>query len=89
MPNTKDKPAMSGVYSHGETEGYLRKDAFGRLFIDKCASDEEHLTAARVPEDQERPDCRKYLDDLVAPQDLLGKNVTLRYVFDLVAQQEN
>lgn len=47
---------------------YARVDGFGRLYFDKCASDEEHLLA-QAPEGKERPGCRIYASDLI---DTLG-----------------
>lgn len=77
------------IFSHGSVEGYIRKDSFGRTFIDRCASDEEHLAAARAPVGQERPGCRKYLEDLVVPELILGKNVKLRYEVFIETKKEN
>lgn len=67
------------VISHGELEGYVRIDCFGRLFIDRCESDHIHLTTPRGIPDAERPGCRKYFDSLLVPEDLLGKKMNVRY----------
>lgn len=48
---------------------HARVDVFGRLFFDKCATDQEHLQA-QAPEGQERPGCRIYATDLFG--DLVG-----------------
>ncbi len=54
--------------------GFVGVDVFGRKFIDKCPSEEHHLTKAVVPEGEERPGCRIYLDDLI-PQMVVGLKV--------------
>jgi hypothetical protein len=44
--------------------GYVRRDSFGRVFVDKCATDKEHLTKTPQP-GQERTKCRWYVEDLL------------------------
>lgn len=78
-----------GVYSHGKTEGYLRKDQFGRVYIDTCPSDEDHLTSS-PPAGQERHTCRHYLDQiLLVPEENLGKRVKIRYDIHINPCEEN
>lgn len=43
--------------------GYLRRDVFGRLYIDACATDAEHIIKKPEP-GEERLRCRKYIEDL-------------------------
>lgn len=69
------KPGEEGFI---ELEGYVRKDIFGRLFLDRCESDEVHLTSPRGVPDAERPGCRKYFEDFLVPTSLLGKRITFR-----------
>lgn len=57
-------------------EGTLDKDGFGRVYIDKCESTEQHLTKPPIWMAADRPACRKYLDD-VLPEHLLGKRIRL------------
>jgi hypothetical protein len=84
-----DQDDDSKIYSHGKTEGYIRKDTFGRVYIDTCPTDEEHLTSP-PPEGQERHTCRKYLDDiLLIPNSNLGKRVRLRYEIHIERCEEN
>lgn len=77
------------VFSRGDVEGYLGKDCFGRLYIDKCASTEEHLARAVAPEGKERPGCRTYLDDLLVPERIIGDNVSIRYTLRITYCTEN
>lgn len=44
--------------------GYVGKDTFGRIFIDKCPNNEHHLTQQAIP-GKERPGCRFYLDEIL------------------------
>lgn len=77
------------IQSHGKTEGYLRKDTFGRVYIDTCPSDEEHLLV-KLPAGQERRNCRKYLDDiLLVPDANYGKRVRLIYQIRIIPCTEN
>ncbi len=70
-------------------DGYLRKDQFGRVYIDTCPTDEIHLTSA-PPEGQERHRCRKYLDDLfISDIEMLGKRVRLKYVIHVECCEDN
>lgn len=70
----------------GKLEGYLRRDQFGRVFIDTCQSDEEHLTSAQ-PEGQERHTCRKYLADLFPVSDNVpGKRVKISYEIHILPE---
>lgn len=64
------------IYRCVETEGYIRRDPFGRIYVDECPTDEEHLIS-RPPNNQERHRCRKYLDDTTLPEAYLGKRVKL------------
>lgn len=48
--------------------GYLSRDTFGRVYIDTCATNEQHLL--------NRHGCRKYIEDLV-PEKFVGKKVFL------------
>lgn len=75
------------VVNHGKMAGYFRKDQFGRLFIDRCESDEQHL-ANPVYEGGERPGCRKYIDDLMVPDGVLGKNVRAYFELRIVVVKE-
>lgn len=69
-------------------DGYIRRDQFGRVYIDTCPTDEIHLTSA-PPEGQERHTCRKYLDDLFVPSlSIIGKRVRLKYVIHVEQCEE-
>jgi len=74
------------IYSHGKVEGYLRKDSFGRAFIDKCPSDEIHLTS---PIDPDYRECRVYLDELLYLEDHLDNNVKLDFNLKIVQLAKN
>lgn len=76
------------ILSHGKVQGYLRRDGFGRTFIDRCPDDETHLTHKTDP-GVERPGCRKYLDDLLVPEESLGQNVTIVYDLRIIPKTEN
>lgn len=43
----------------------VRRDQFGRVYFEKCATDEEHFTRSPTPEEGERTRCRVYLDNLL------------------------
>lgn len=73
MPEAEDKLFAFG--DNIELIGYLRKDSMGRLFIDKCATDEEHLTQQTKP-GVERPGCRRYLSDFI-PDEFDGAKVAI------------
>lgn len=64
---------------------YARVDSFGRLYWDKCASDEEHLLT-ETPEGAERPGCRVYVSDLLPKTE--GKRTWLVEI-SCLAQQED
>ena len=55
-----------------EMVGYLGRDDFGRVYLDTCKTNEEHLK--NPVEGKERPGCRKYVEDMI-PNHLLGKRV--------------
>ena len=76
MSVAESAAAIFGFHD-GWLKGYLRKDPAGRIYIDTCASEEEHLTAP-LPAGQERRTCRKYLDDIL-PIPEAGRQVTVRY----------
>ena len=44
--------------------GYFRKDAFGRIVVDQCPSDEEHLRSGITYAGDDRAKCRVLLEDL-------------------------
>ena len=58
---------IGGIY----LAGHFRKDQFGRIVIDQCASDEEHLRNSVAPPGVDRAKCRVLLEDLF--RDLIGK----------------
>lgn len=45
--------------------GYFYRDQFGRIYVDKCMSNEEHLKKNPNP-GFERTNCRKYVEDIFA-----------------------
>jgi hypothetical protein len=76
-------------FRRGKIKGYIRTDVFGRLFIDACETDEEHLTNPRVEPGLERPGCRKYFSDLVVPEEMLGKKVYVTYEVHIILSTES
>jgi len=77
MSSEQEEPTLPPFYGGYVTlEGRIGKDVFGRVYVDRCTSDEEHLTKAVVPPGKERPECRVYLNDLL-PQETIGKNVVV------------
>lgn len=52
--------------------GVVCQDAFGRIYVDTCASDQEHLTTPAAP-DQIRTSCRFYIENMF--KELIGKEV--------------
>ena len=63
--------------SHGRRleDYYCRQDTFGRIFFDKCATDEEHLLNTKIPPGEDRPRCRVYVEDLL-PAGAVGQKGT-------------
>lgn len=55
--------------------GNIRRDVFGRIVIDECESDSQHLTRPLKPTETERQLCRHLIEE--AFQDLVGKKGTL------------
>jgi hypothetical protein len=55
--------------------GNIRKDHFGRIVIDNCPSDSEHLCDSKTDPVQNRPLCRKLVEE--AFEGFLGKTGTL------------
>jgi len=53
---------MITAFTFGASNCNVRQDPFGRIVIDECASDHEHLTAP-APAGQERQQCRALLED--------------------------
>lgn len=72
----------------GTAEGYLRKDQFGRVFIDTCQSDEEHLTSP-LPPGQERRTCRKYLSDIFPVPNDQTKRVKISYEIHILPENQS
>ena len=62
---------MSQVATTGMGPVYIRKDVFGRVFFDRCASDEELLTKPAEP-GEERSTCRRYVEKLF--DSIVGKH---------------
>ncbi len=76
------------VYKCVEIDGYIRKDPFGRVYVDQCPTDEEHLTS-HPPDNHERHQCRKYLDDIGLPQESIGKRVKMSLEILIEYHKEN
>lgn len=55
--------------------GNIRKDHFGRIVVDSCPSDPDHLRDSKTDPDQNRPLCRKIVEE--AFEGFLGKSGTL------------
>lgn len=70
-----------------QLEGYLKQDIFGRVFIDRCATDEEHMNAPTEPGDDRRR-CRVYLSSLI-PKELLDQNVVLEIDIRITPKEPN
>lgn len=68
--STEDVQPVAGYRKQLERFGYLGRDQFGRVYLDTCASNEEHLK--NHIDGKERPGCRSYIEDLF-PEELMGK----------------
>ncbi len=68
-------------FVRGKLGGYLRRDDFGRVFVDTCETDKEHLL--------NKHGCRKYLTDILVPEELLGKNVRISFEIRFTTCTEN
>lgn len=55
--------------------GNIRKDGFGRIVVDNCPSDPDHLCESKTDPVQNRPLCRKLVEE--AFESFLGKKGTL------------
>lgn len=77
------------IDNFGTVSGFLRRDQFGRTFVDECPTDEIHLISP-PPEGQERHHCRVYLNDLISlPTEYLGKRVEIKYDITVSVIKEN
>lgn len=83
--STKEKSMSRTSLRSIDLTGYLRRDQFGRLFIDECQTDEEHLTLP-LPEGQERRTCRDYIDDII-PEEYVGKQVEFCLDFRIISKE--
>jgi hypothetical protein len=62
-----DNIQLADTHREGlERFGYLGRDEFGRVYVDTCKTNEEHL--------QNRHGCRKYIEDLF-PAEWVGRYV--------------
>lgn len=63
---------------------YLHRDTFGRLFLDKCSTEEQHLLTTFVADGDDRPRCRTYFDSSKVFGEFVGKKgtfeITVRYI---------
>lgn len=59
--------------------GFVGRDSFGRVFVDKCKDNEEHLARPTTPEGQERSGCRIYFDDVLIPEEYFGQDVEVYF----------
>lgn len=85
---SETKNLENRVWSHGRADGYIRKDTFGRIFIDECPTDQEHMLAP-VKDGTDRRACRKYLDDILLPEEMFNRKVRLVYDIRIIAAEEN
>lgn len=67
--------------------GYLRKDSFGRLYIDACPTDSEHITKKPEP-GQERLRCRRYIEDLFS-ESFDGRKIQLQLDINMKVLEGN
>ncbi len=73
------------ISSRLERVGYLGRDGFGRVYVDSCKTNEEHLK--NHVEGRERPGCRKYIEDLF-PEHLIGKELLVMVDVNLVQHKD-
>ncbi len=66
--------------------GYLGRDTFGRIYLDTCRTNEEHLK--NHVEGKERPGCRKYIEDMFS-DGFVGKKVFLAVAVYIEDEKEN
>lgn len=52
--------------------GNFREDGFGRVVVDTCPSDEEHLRSSKTDPATNRPQCRRLVEEVFAKY--LGKS---------------
>jgi hypothetical protein len=75
-------------YQTIEGKGYVGQDCFGRVFFDRCESEEQHLVNPAMEPGAERPGCRLYLDDLM-PKSFIGTNVRVTFTMRIEPCTEN
>lgn len=49
-----------------EGAAYVHQDHVGRIHLDSCATDHEHITKP-LQEGEERRNCREYIEELLEP----------------------
>lgn len=61
-------------------DAFLHRDRFGRLFMDMCETETQHLVNP-VLSNGERAACRNFPTDVLEPY--VGKKIRLRVVFEV------
>jgi hypothetical protein len=69
--------------------GWIREDNFGRVVIDQCPSDEEHLRSAPTDLETNKPICRHLLEEFFTRgTGIVGKKGRLVVSFKFTEDQD-
>ncbi len=74
-PAPEERQPGFTVLNLGVHDRNIRRDCFGRIVLDTCDSDGEHLRFAEPLPGDDRPRCRELLEEMFAP--LIGRRGTL------------
>ncbi len=74
-PAPEERQPGFTVLNLGVHDRNIRRDCFGRIVMDTCDSDGEHLRFAEPLPGDDRPRCRELLEEMFAP--LIGRRGTL------------
>lgn len=67
--------------------GNFRLDSFGRIVVDRCESDAEHLISSETDPEHSRPKCRELLEERLAP--ILGREGLLVMTITFIEHRKN
>lgn len=64
---------------------FVHVDQFGRVYFDKCQTDEEHILVPK-PTDGDYRRCRTWMQDLL-PKEAVGKKGTLKISIEFTPEE--
>jgi hypothetical protein len=81
QPDFADGGVMTPTKIQTSLVGFLRETRTGRIVVDLCPSDAEHIVAP-TPEGSDRRTCRTDLLDLI-PREWLGKKYRVKVIVEI------